>query len=110
MPDFHHDHLLAPAALACCILFCGTGAKRLFHKIKYIVCAAKPREHPAREGEDSKHRTRSEAIVHSIMQPQHNFQGRPIEECVSPFHNEVVSYHGSGTPCGPWALLPSILI
>src|SRR2546429_8755057 len=52
----------------------------------------------AREGEGSKNRTRPEAIVHSIMQPQHNFQGRPIEECVSSFHNEVVSYHGGRHP------------
>src|SRR5215467_13246063 len=43
MSDFHHARVLAPAALACLRVWCGTGASRLFHTTPSIVCAAKPR-------------------------------------------------------------------
>jgi len=57
LSDCHYDRLLAPAALACFLVWCGTCASRMFHTTHYIVCAAKPREHPAREGEDSENQT-----------------------------------------------------
>ena len=62
--DLHHERWLAPVALACCILLCRRCASRIFDTTKYIVCAASPREHPAKEGEDGEnwtHSNRSEA-------------------------------------------------
>jgi len=60
MSDFRHDRLLAPAALVCLIEWCGKCASRIFHTTYSIVCAAKLREHPVRESEESENQTRSQ--------------------------------------------------
>src|SRR5438876_5585682 len=41
-------------------MLCGKCAQRICHITSSIVCAASPREHPAKEGEAAEHQTGSE--------------------------------------------------
>ena len=59
MSDLHPARVLTPAALARFLLLCRKGASRLFDKIKEIVCAALPREQPARDSEAAENQAHS---------------------------------------------------
>jgi hypothetical protein len=50
--------LLAPATLARDILFWEQCAERIVPRIKYLLCAAEPRERAAREGADAENQER----------------------------------------------------